>query len=134
MTYSELKKQQREEFENFEIFFAFSNRQLEEGLESLGLKKNEQDKITHVGGGGYIKIENKGKMMDMAERHTKALENELEEETFFKDALTYELENHEYCITRDVDDALDALGLTRSKIDESKNQKEWMKEVLNKMN
>ena len=33
------------------------------------------------------------------------------------DALVYELNNHEYCITYDVTDALESLGLTKDDVD-----------------
>lgn len=134
MTYNELQKKHKEGFQSFEMFFAYSNRQLEEGLTSLGLKKDDLDKIAHIGGGGYIRVEEYPNFLDKAEEQAKELDDKLKEEEFFKEALTYELENHEYCITNDVDDALDALGLTRSEIDENKNQREWMTEVLRKMN
>ena len=35
----------------------------------------------------------------------------------FFDALVYELNNHEYCITYNPQDALDALGLTKDDVD-----------------
>ena len=42
--------------------------------------------------------------------------NRKKEEKFLLEALAYELRNHEYCITYDPSDALDALGLKREDV------------------
>ena len=134
MTYNELKKKHRKEFDNFEMFFAFSDGQFLEGMKSIGLGENDLNKIKHIGGGGYVRKENHGKLLDMAEEQVKELAELMGEEKFFKEALAYELANHEYCITGDVSDAMDALGLKREEVAENKNQREWLKEVVEKMN
>ena len=46
----------------------------------------------------------------------KQLEEALKDESFLQDALTYELCNHEYCITGNTRDALAALDLTSEEI------------------
>ena len=58
MTYNELQKKHKEGFQSFEMFFAYSNRQLEEGLTALGLKKDDLDRIIKYGLYNIIKNRN----------------------------------------------------------------------------
>lgn len=45
-----------------------------------------------------------------------AIDNDKTGEGFIKEMFKYELANHEYCITYELDDTLDALGLTIEEI------------------
>ena len=112
MTYYVFKSQVQEEFDDFPIAYAFSDKQLKEGLEQLGVKDTSE--VTGVGSGGFIRKTDKQSFFDLLEKHSKRTE-----EFFFffdnlKNALVYELANHEYCITYDASDAFDALGLEKN--------------------
>lgn len=116
MTYSELKQKQQDELNSFEgIFFAFSNEQFGKGMEKLGLKPGEKEKILSLGAGGYILKDRKDDFLSLFDRHRKELK-ELKENGKLLEALVYELRNHEFCITGSADDALEALGLTREDV------------------
>lgn len=118
--YTKLKAKQNKEFKNFPMIYAFSNEQLKQGMEKLGLKENETDKLLSLGAGAYIKETDLKALKDICKRHKKEFKDEIKKDTtgekFIKDMFRYELANHEYCITYDLDDTLDTLGLTIEEI------------------
>jgi len=117
-TYTELKQKQSKEMNDFQgIFFAFSNEQFKEGMTSLGLQAEDTSKIYSIGAGGYI-LKEKSKdfhaMIDRFESEKKELKKQ---EKTLLEALVYELKNHEFCITLDPNDALNALGWDKDSIE-----------------
>jgi hypothetical protein len=120
MTYSELKKKHSDELNAFPMFFAFSNKQFDEGMKKLGLTPEDKGKLCKIPGGGFIRKEDATKLSDMFAAQDKEMKNLIASDTtgegFIYDMLNYELANHEYCITMDFDPALNALGLTREDI------------------
>lgn len=113
MNYQELKAKHSKELNEFEgIFFAFSNKQFSEGMEKLGLTEEDKNKVCTLGSGGII-LKSRGKAFnEMFKRNSGAMEEGLKQPDFLLSALSYELANHEYCITYDFEDAFSALGLT----------------------
>ena len=112
MKYAELKNQTQKRFNNIPgMFFAFSNEQFNEGIKKVGLNEDDTDQLVRLGGGGYIKKDCKQIMLDAMEQNEKELADFLATEEGLIDALVYELNNHEYSYTGEIDDALDALGL-----------------------
>lgn len=120
--YLELKKQQEKEINKFPIIFAFSKKQLIEGKEKLGLKETDKNKLLSIGGGGFIRKSDEKALDEMLNRHNKELKKTIDEDLtgdgFIYDMFNYELSNHEYCITYDIEDTLDSLGFT---VEEIKN-------------
>jgi hypothetical protein len=59
--------------------------------------------------------------MEMMERHEKEMQDAIDAdatgEGFIFDMFNYELANHEYVVTYDVQDTLDYLGLTQEEVD-----------------
>lgn len=114
-THTQQKKRHMDEISTVKgLFWAFSNDQLTEGLNKINATVKD---IVSIGAGGFIlKTELQG-FKDMLDRH--ALERKELKKDVKKlfDALVYELGNHEYCITYDPQDALDALGLTKEDVD-----------------
>ena len=114
MTYSKLKDTQQAAFNNFEgIIFAYSNKQLGEGLTKLGASKSD---ITMCNTGMFVLKTRESAMYTLLETSNKEMKEALKDESFLQDALTYELCNHEYCITGNTRDALAALDLTSEEI------------------
>lgn len=118
MTYTELKQRQSKEMNDFEgIFFAFSNEQFKEGMQKIGLLPDDTSKIYSLGAGGYILKDKSKAFHEMLDRFEKEKQDLKKQEKSLLEALVYELKNHEFCITLDPNDALDALGWNNNEID-----------------
>ena len=118
--YKELKNKQEKEINNFPLMFAFSQKQFVEGMEKLGLKETDTEKIISIGAGGYMKKTDLESFKSMRERHyterKEAVNNDTDGTGYILDMFSYELSNHEYCYTGDISDTLDCLGYTREEI------------------
>lgn len=113
--YQELKDRQQKEFNSFPIGFAFNNQQFKDQMERLGLTESDTDKIVSIGGGGFIKKDDVKEFNNLMEKFDKEMKTEIDKDKdgmgFIKDMFLYELGNHEYIITGDLFDTLDALNL-----------------------
>ncbi len=98
------------------IFYAFSEKQFIEGMQKIGLKENEHDKIYRLPSGGFILKSEKEQYDNFLNSIVTDLENGLNDATFCYQAFVYELQNHEFSYTHDVTDTLDCLGLTYDKL------------------
>ena len=115
-TYVEMKSVLSTELNDFEgIFYAFSDQQFRDGMAKLGLK-TEYDKISSLGGGGYILKERIAEFKAMFARHSAVRKEFLSVEENLVNAIEYELGNHEYCISGDIEPALEALGLKETDV------------------
>lgn len=118
--YLELKKDQQERFNAFPMFFAFSKDQFKTGMESLGLTEADTDKVYHIGASGYIrKTDSKAYAalnLQLESELNEAIDQDETGAGFIKDMFMYELENHEYSYTGDLEDTLEALGYTYEEI------------------
>lgn len=108
--YRELKEKQQAEFNNFPIKFAFSREQEQRGLEELGLRS--VDEAIGIGGGGFIRESDKQAFYDMLNRLDKEHTQMLDNPKYVVDMFKYELANHEYGYTFDLEPTLEACGLT----------------------
>ena len=122
--YQEMKDRQQKEFDAFPVGAAFSNQQFQQMMEKWGLTLNDTDKICSIGGGCYIRKTDKEALCALINRLNNEKENaiaaDLTGDGFIFDMFVYELANHEYCITYDLEDTLDALGLTAEQINADK--------------
>lgn len=136
--YKMMKERHQQEFNAFPMFFAFSEKQFEEGMKKLGLNPSDTDKIYSFGStGGYFRKSDAPALHKMFERHRQEMKKAMEEDdNFLFDMFYYELGNHEYIITCSVEDTLDALGLTADEVNSDprllkalneacKAQREW---------
>lgn len=116
--YQDLKIRQQKELNDFEgIFFAFNNEQFKEGMEKVGLTIEDKKQIFSLSAGGYIRKDRSEAFHAMFKRHADEKKTRKQEEKYLFESLVYELRNHEFCITLDPADALDALGYDRESID-----------------
>ena len=94
-------------------------------MEELGLTENDLDKVVGIGAGGFIRKTDVNDYKEMGERQYKEFREAIEKDKvgdgFIKEMFLYELANHEYIITREIDDTLDALGLTDNDIRNNNN-------------
>lgn len=119
-SYSALKAQQQKEVDAFPIVFAFTKEQFAEAMEQLGLKVTDTDKIYSVHGAGFIRKTDSAAFNAMFKRHEQerqaARDNDTTGEGYIHDMFAYELANHEYGYTYDLEPTLDALDLTLDEV------------------
>lgn len=114
-TYTQQKKRHQDEIGGFSgLFFAFNKEQLEEGLTKVGAEVKD---IVSIGAGGYLLKTQVQEFKNTLKRHEQERKDLKKDAKIFFAALVYELNNHEYCITYDTQDALDSLGLTKEDVD-----------------
>lgn len=113
MKYLELKRKHQEEVNNFPFFFAFSNKQFEEGMRKFGLDPTDTDKIYKLGntGGFYLKTDS-ARLKEMFNRHDQEMKDAMKDDDFVVSMFVYEMGNHEYCINEDDEEILEACGLS----------------------
>ena len=130
-SYEILKNKQQKEFNNFPIFFAFCNEQFKDQMEKLGLTESDTDKIFSIGNGGFIKKTDELAFNNMITKldteFKQAIANDKDGTGFIKDMFLYELANHEFIITYDIEDTLDALSLTFEDLEKNEKLKHGLK-------
>ncbi|MBK3975982.1 hypothetical protein, partial [Staphylococcus aureus] len=106
--YVEFKKRKRKKINDFDMFFAFDNKQLENGLEKLNVNKNE---IVSIGMNGFIRKSDVQKFKNMLnnfkEEHTKNMKNDDYVYHMFK----YQMAYHDYIISYDDEEILDVCNV-----------------------
>lgn len=112
--YLELKNKHQKEVNDFPLGFAFSDKQFAEMMEKWDLTPEDTDQIYSIGGGGFVRKADSEAMHEMFERHAKEREDAIKEnkDDYMYHMFDYELANHEYNYTGEVDDTLEALGIT----------------------
>jgi hypothetical protein len=129
--YTELKAKHQAEVDAFPFGFAFNNKQFNEMMEKWGLTPDDTDKIYSIGGGGYIRKSDSEAMEKMFARHE--LERKMARkhgDDYLFEMFNYELANHEYCITYDLTDTLDALGLTIEEVNADPTMADALKRAI----
>ena len=126
--YAILRKKQQEEFNKLPLGFAFSNEQFAEMMKGWGLDPDKDtDKIYRIPGGGFVQKKDHTLLHETMDRHQKEIEEAIEADVdgtgFVYEMFLYEMDNHEYGYTGDLEDALEALGMTIEEIDGSEKLK-----------
>ena len=119
MDYKEMMKKHQDEYDVFangKIFyiFAFNKDDFKKRLAENGVTQEEE--ISHIFGGAYIKKIYKQDLIDMFHRQKEEKRNAINADKdgtgFIKSMFLYELANHEFAYTYDVEDTLNSLHLT----------------------
>lgn len=123
--YAELRHRQQEEFNALPLGFAFSNKQFDEMMRNWGLDpEKDVDKIYSIGAGGFVQkkdaelLHETHKRLD--EEMAAAIAADETGEGFIYEMFLYELDNHEYGYTGELEETLDALGYTLEDINADK--------------
>ena len=111
--YRELRERHQIEFNKFPIKYASSDDKLETVLKEFGLKKSDKHKLVSIGiGGGIIRESDVDDFLKLIRRHKEELKEAIDSdetgEGFIKEMFIYELGCHEYCLTREFDETLEA--------------------------
>ncbi len=132
--YQVLKNRQQNEVNALPLGAAFSNEQFAAMMAKWGLTPDDTDKILSIGAGCYIRKTDKDNFLAMRKRHKAEMQTAIAEDTtgdgFICDMFLYELANHEYCITYDLEDTLDALDLTTDEINDDERLLHGMKKAI----
>lgn len=130
--YIALKEKHQKEINNFPLGFAFSDKQFNEMMEKWGLTPDDTDKIYSIGMGGYVRKSDADAMHEMFNRHAKETEiaRKENENDYLYHMFNYELANHEYGYTGDLEDTLDALDLTMEEIKANKAMHEALQRAI----
>lgn len=123
--YVELSARHQKEVDAFPIGAAFSKKQFAEMMKNWGLDPDKDvDKIYRLPVSGcYIRKSDNKAFTEMMDRHAQEMRAFFAADTtgerggHFYQALLYELENHEYCVTYDPEPALNALGFSVEEIE-----------------
>lgn len=114
--YKIMKERHQKEVNELPYMFAFDNEQFKRGLEKLGLNENEMDKLIYLGDNIYLKRTDLPKVEEVNKRHKEEIEREIKADTagdkFIKDMFLYEMNNHEYGYTNEIEPILDVLHIT----------------------
>ena len=116
-SYREFRDRQQKEFNELPLGFAFSDKQFDEMMGKWGLDpEKDLDKIYRIPGGGFIQKKDHKHFHEVLDRHNAEMEAAKaadEDGTgFLYQMFKYELDNHEYGYTGELEDTLDCLGLT----------------------
>ena len=126
--YKELRDRQQKEANAFPFGFAFGNDQFVEMMKKWKLchgrdgkpTKNDISKIYSIGYGGFVQKKDAPAFHEMMTRHTKEMDDAIAADPdgtgFIRQMFEYEMFNHEYGLTYDIEDTLDALGLTAEQV------------------
>lgn len=112
----------REKFKTIPIYYAFNDKQLQQIKEMLGITNDEEfeNNVVSTYGGGLILKNNIPLLNTYFDEKEKELKKLIDEdktgEGFVQDMFYTELVNHEYPYTQQLDDTLEALGLTLEEI------------------
>ena len=132
--YNELRDRQQKEYNAFPVAFAFSNEQFDNEMIRLGLKPTDTNKVVSIGYGGFIRKSDLNDYKSMLKRHQMQREKAIAEDKdglgYIKDMFDYELANHEYGYTYDLEPTLDALGLTIEEINKDKKLMKGLQSAL----
>lgn len=107
--YTEMKNRHQAETNALPMKFAFSREQIDKMIEEFGVPTSE---IRHLGMGTYAKASDVSLITETFKKHEDELTELMKNSEFAYDMFRYELANHEYGYTGDVEDTLTALGLS----------------------
>ena len=135
MTYVEFKEKRQKEINELPMYFAFSDKQFNELMVKLGYNDENVflNDIMSIGGGSIILKKDKELVMNTFDRIDKELTENFKNDEFLESAFEYELGNHEYCITYDISETLDALDISYDEYKMSERIKKIAKKTIKKI-
>lgn len=131
--YNEMRERHQKSINEFEgLGFAFSEEQFNEMCKELGIEpKDAKEKLYRIGSiGGFVLKDRNDALKELLNKNTAELEKAMKDEDFVFDAFNYELSNHEYIVTYDATDALEALGLTNEDIFNNKMYQDQLSKAM----
>lgn len=127
MKYQNIQAQIQQRYNEFPMKFAFNQEQLNRGLAELNITAKE---AVSIGNGGFIRKSDKEAFLAMTRECAKLREECMADDEYVETMFYYELGNHEYCVTYDLEDTLDACGLTADEINNDPRLKRLLAKAL----
>ena len=134
MNYVEFKEKRQKEVNELPMYFAFSDKQFNDLMVKLGYDDENVflNDIMSIGGGSIILKKDKELFMNTFDRIDKELTENLKNDEFIESAFEYELGNHEYCITYDISETLDALDISYDEYQNNERIQKIAKKAIKK--
>lgn len=130
MKYNEMKERHQKLIDKLPLKFAFSDEQFERAMIELGLTKDDTDKVVGIGGGGFCLLETAEKLKNYCKQFHEEETKAFKDDDFLRSAFEYELANHEYIITYELEDTLNALNISKEEYSKNDRYKKIMKEAI----
>lgn len=121
MKYRELIEQQQARYSAFPHGAAFTEEQLKEEMKRLQV--HDRKELIGIGAGVFIRRTDLKEYTEMRIELSRERIKFLQVDENLFDALVYELGNHEYCVTYDDEEAVNALGLNIEEMDEESSER-----------
>lgn len=124
-----MKARHQKEVDALPMYFAFGQNQFEELMKKLGFENEEEftKNVFTVGAGSIILKKDRDRVLNTFLNHDKEMIDAFENDEFLQSAFEYELANHEYIITYEIDDTLRALGIKQRDYQASERMQKIMK-------
>jgi len=108
-TYNQIKSTHQTNYnkilEQNQVFWAFSDEQLQKGIKKYNI--NKDNKMVSIGMGGYMPLKYNKRIQEQMKEEDKRYKKELKEMREEQDgAILYELNNHECFYTGDIEDVV----------------------------
>lgn len=134
MTYQQLVDKQQKEVNEFPLGAAYNKKQFEEMMAKWNLKPTDTDQITTIMNGVFIRKSDIPAYIELVNKlHNEtqeAIKNDETGEGFVYQMFAYELDNHEYSVTYNLEETLDALGYTIEDIQNDRKLSHGLKKAL----
>lgn len=134
-TYQEMRAAHQEDYNNFPLGFCFSEEQYKEMMRKWGLKEDhtDDDKICFLSkeypGLGFIRKCDIPAFNELNKRQREEEKIFNEKKKNLIEMFEYEMANHEYCITYNQEEVLEACGIDKKEFVENKTIREAFAEA-----
>lgn len=128
--YTDLKSKHQSEVNAFPFGFSFNKEQYDEMMAKWGLKSTDRSQIIYMDRGCFVRKSDYEAMKEMFDRHETERKVAMQDDEYLFQMFNYELANHEYCYTYELDDTLDALGLTIDEINADPRMADALKRAI----
>lgn len=139
-TYREMKERHQSEVNALPLAFAFSEKQFKEKLAEWDLTEEDarNGSIIAIGGGGFIKACDRELVISTFERiadeEAAAVEADTDGNGYIYQMFLYELTNHEYSYTQDINETLEALNISASDLENSEALRNGLQRAIETIN
>lgn len=128
--YEEMKARHQKMVNSLPLKFAFSDEQFKKAMEELGLTENDTDKVVGIGAGGFCLPETAKELNEICKKNHEEEQKAFKDDEFLQSAFEYELANHEYIITFDLEETLNALDITSEEFYKNERYQNIMKKAI----